>query len=102
MANPDSAVAARQYANVYKMNPTDLSPWLEKLSKDPSKFLDLFLEMQLVPDIGALHEWARWITPVNSRIRFDTVFFKCFLAEMPNEKLFNLNLHEHDELEVRP
>lgn len=47
-------------------------------------FIKLILrELECVPDIWSLIEWSNWLTPRNSRRRYDTVFYMCFVESKP-------------------
>ena len=46
-----------------------------------SKFL--LRELECVPDIWSLIEWSNWLTPRNSKRRYDTVFYMCFVEMQP-------------------
>lgn len=48
--------------------------------------------MKSVPDIWSLGEWADWLTPPDFKIRFDTVFFICFVDHEP--------VSQHDNKEM--
>uniref|UniRef100_A0AAZ1XFC4 Acyl-coenzyme A diphosphatase NUDT19 n=1 Tax=Oreochromis aureus TaxID=47969 RepID=A0AAZ1XFC4_OREAU len=43
-------------------------------------------ELQVLPNIWALHEWGNWLTPASryGTTRFDTAFFICCLQEIPH------------------
>ena len=40
-------------------------------------------ELECVPDIWSLIEWSDWLTPRNSKRRYDTVFYMCFVETKP-------------------
>ncbi|XP_054892716.1 nucleoside diphosphate-linked moiety X motif 19 [Poeciliopsis prolifica] len=64
----------------------ELSKWRALVNSNPSNFLRMCQELQVLPNIWALHEWANWLTPTAKygRTRFDTAFFMCCLQEMPS------------------
>ncbi|XP_053722051.1 nucleoside diphosphate-linked moiety X motif 19 [Synchiropus splendidus] len=64
----------------------ELSRWRTLVNQDPSNFIRMCKELQLVPNIWALHEWGNWLTPVgrDGAARFDTAFFICCLQEVPD------------------
>jgi len=68
-----------------------LSTWRKSVHDEPGKLLDLFRELEVVPDIWGLSEWSDWLTPttVNAkgRRRFDTIFYSAFLDAMPSTML---------------
>lgn len=74
--------------------------WHEDVLKDSSKFIDMFIKLNLVPNIFGLHEWANWITPVQEKARFNAFFFICYLNEIPDNKYMLVNDHEIESLEV--
>ena len=41
-------------------------------------------ELQCVPDIWGLMEWADWLTPRNFHVRYDTIFYVCFIETRPH------------------
>ncbi|KAM8877956.1 acyl-coenzyme A diphosphatase NUDT19 [Synchiropus picturatus] len=63
----------------------ELSKWRTLVNQDPSNFIRMCKELQLVPNIWALHEWGNWLTPVGlTAARFDTAFYICCLQEVPD------------------
>ena len=40
-------------------------------------------ELECVPDIWSLIEWSDWLTPRNSKRRYDTVFYMTFVETKP-------------------
>nr|XP_057945707.1 nucleoside diphosphate-linked moiety X motif 19 [Doryrhamphus excisus] len=82
----------------YKMNQvcsSELSKWRTLVNQNPSNFITMCRELELLPNIWALHEWANWLTPVGQYgvTRFDTAFFMCCLEETPHA------LQDHKEIE---
>lgn len=52
----------------------------------PSKtrlLLSFCRELECVPDIWGLLEWSDWLTPRNLPIRYDTLFYVCFIDTQP-------------------
>ncbi|XP_061523687.1 nucleoside diphosphate-linked moiety X motif 19 isoform X2 [Phycodurus eques] len=64
----------------------ELSRWRTLVNQNPSNFVRMCRELEVVPNIWALHEWANWLTPAGrySVKRFDTAFFMCCLEERPH------------------
>uniref|UniRef100_H3C472 Acyl-coenzyme A diphosphatase NUDT19 n=1 Tax=Tetraodon nigroviridis TaxID=99883 RepID=H3C472_TETNG len=64
----------------------ELSKWRTRVNENPSNFLRMCRELQVLPNIWALHEWSNWLTPVGryGLSRFDTAFFVCCLPEIPH------------------
>ncbi|CAF0772133.1 unnamed protein product [Brachionus calyciflorus] len=86
--------------NYCKDNLNDIKSWHRLIKKDSSEFINMFLKLNLMPDIFGLHEWSNWITPIHEKIRFDTYFFTCFLPSVPSQELFDINKDEVDTLEL--
>lgn len=80
--------------NEVKIPSTELSKWRTLVNKNPSNFIRMCKELQVLPNIWALHEWSNWLTPVGRYgvSRFDTLFFICCLKEIPHT--------QHDEKEI--
>lgn len=81
------------FASQHLLDPTvtricssELSRWRTLVNQNPSNFIRMCRELQLLPNIWALHEWSNWLTPVGryGRSRFDTAFFICCLKEIPH------------------
>lgn len=66
--------------------PKELKKWRSLVNQCPSNFIKMCRELQVLPNIWALHEWSNWLTPVSrpGNRRFDTAFFICCLKEIPN------------------
>ncbi|XP_062243786.1 nucleoside diphosphate-linked moiety X motif 19 [Platichthys flesus] len=77
--------ATRATCEVSGLCSSELSRWRTLVLQDSSNFLRMCRELQLLPNIWALHEWSNWLTPVAgySAARFDTAFFICCLNETP-------------------
>ncbi|MEQ2222949.1 hypothetical protein ILYODFUR_031777 [Ilyodon furcidens] len=74
------------FCSPHKLCSDELSKWRALVNKSPSNFIRMCQELEVLPNIWALHEWANWLTPVGiygSR-RFDTAFFMCCLQEIPS------------------
>ena len=76
---------------------SDLKQWQETVRKDSKQFLNMCLELDVVPDVNGLHEWSNWITPETEKRRFNTFFFTCFLNSIPKSELFSLDLNNEIE-----
>ncbi|XP_029946327.1 acyl-coenzyme A diphosphatase NUDT19 [Salarias fasciatus] len=74
---------------------TELSRWRALVNKNPSNFIRMCRELQVLPNIWALHEWGNWLTPKGryGATRFDTAFFICCLQDIP------LTLQDQAEIE---
>jgi hypothetical protein len=81
-------------------NEYDFKYWLNKIKDDSKEFLNMCLEYNLVPDINCLYEWANWITPNIEKYRFNTVFFICFLSQIPSNENLIIGNEEISKLEV--
>lgn len=64
----------------------ELTRWRTLVNQNPSNFVRMCKELQLVPNIWALHEWGNWLTPASryGASRFDTAFFICCLQDVPD------------------
>ncbi|EDO34652.1 predicted protein, partial [Nematostella vectensis] len=71
-------------ASVFEDLPTEeVQRWRTAVHNDGSQFIHLCRFLQSVPDVWALTEWSDWLTPASVKIRFDTVFFMCFVNYEP-------------------
>lgn len=55
--------------------------WRSRVHSDPNEFLKMCRELGACPDVWALSEWSDWLTPlhlVNSKARYDTMFYVAF------------------------
>uniref|UniRef100_A0A087YA98 Acyl-coenzyme A diphosphatase NUDT19 n=1 Tax=Poecilia formosa TaxID=48698 RepID=A0A087YA98_POEFO len=79
-------VPKNQHHTEHKLGCDELSKWRALVNKNPSNFMRMCQELEVLPNIWALHEWANWLTPTAKygRTRFDTAFFMCCLQEMPS------------------
>jgi len=92
----DYQFAPKQKASVYESEV--IHEWHDIIRKDPNQFINMFFELNLLPDVFALHEWANWITPPHEKARFNTIFFTCFLSHVPTR--VNINRDEIENIEV--
>nr|XP_020445699.1 nucleoside diphosphate-linked moiety X motif 19 [Monopterus albus] len=63
---------------------SELIKWRALVNQDPSNFIRMCRELQVLPNIWALHEWSNWLSPTRLKRRFDTAFFMCCLQETPH------------------
>ncbi len=91
---------SKQFTQVYDKKQSELLSWQKKVKDDSSQFLNLFMEMNLVPDLLGLHEWCNWVTPSFEKRRFNTVFFVCFLKSAPDMSKICLDLTEIERIDV--
>lgn len=71
--------------NVSELCSTELSKWRTLVNQNPYNFVRMCRELEVLPNIWALHEWSNWLTPLGrfGGKRFDTAFFICCLQEIP-------------------
>ncbi|XP_022224957.1 nucleoside diphosphate-linked moiety X motif 19 isoform X2 [Drosophila obscura] len=62
----------------------DREAWQRRVHNKPSEFLNLCLELKVVPDLWALHEWSAWASPPIVRKGYETVFFIAFVDTRPS------------------
>lgn len=63
---------------------SELTKWRALVNQNPSNFIRMCRELEVLPNIWALHEWSNWLTPKRRfTSRFDTAFFICCLQEIP-------------------
>ena len=72
-------------------DPQSLSDWRSRVHRDPDQLLQLFHNLDTVPDLWSLREWSDWLTPTDlheqgSR-RFDTLFYQASLDQVPHTAL---------------
>ncbi|XP_053127371.1 acyl-coenzyme A diphosphatase NUDT19 [Hemicordylus capensis] len=76
---------------------SELAEWRRRVQRQPASFLQLCRQLRGVPNIWALHEWSKWLTPVGRAgrggRRYDTVFYLCCLGQGPPSA-------SHDDREV--
>ncbi|KAM7406331.1 hypothetical protein PAMP_000714 [Pampus punctatissimus] len=73
----------------YKANElcsSELKKWRALVNQNPSNFIRMCRELEVLPNIWALYEWGNWLTPSGRYgvSRFDTAFFICCLQEIPH------------------
>ncbi|XP_070765693.1 acyl-coenzyme A diphosphatase NUDT19 isoform X2 [Enoplosus armatus] len=71
---------------VHELCSSELAKWRALVNQNPSNFIRMCRELEVLPNIWALHEWGNWLTPAGRYgvTRFDTVFFICCLQEIPH------------------
>lgn len=76
--------------------PDKLKKWRSLVNQCPSNFIKMCRELEVLPNIWALHEWSNWLTPAgrSGARRFDTAFFICCLKEIPH------TLQDQKEIEL--
>lgn len=76
--------------------PKELKKWRALVNQSPSNFVKMCRELEVLPNIWALHEWSNWLTPVGAygSRRYDTAFFICCLKEIPH------TLQDEKEIEL--
>ena len=63
---------------------SDLTRWRALVNENPSNFIKMCQELELLPNIWALHEWGNWLTPTAKYgKRYDTAFYICCLLDVP-------------------
>lgn len=83
----DEEYASHQVLHkVNNLSSSVLSKWRTLVNQNPSNFIRMCKELEVLPNIWALHEWSNWLTPVGryGMRRFDTAFFICCLQEIPH------------------
>ncbi|XP_070826154.1 acyl-coenzyme A diphosphatase NUDT19 [Chaetodon trifascialis] len=81
----DRRVTDRVLSKVNELCSSELIKWRTLVNQNPSNFIRMCRELEVLPNIWALHEWGNWLTPAGRPgvTRFDTAFFICCLQEMP-------------------
>ncbi|AWP01802.1 putative nucleoside diphosphate-linked moiety X motif 19 mitochondrial [Scophthalmus maximus] len=74
-----------RHCEVNGMHSGELHRWRSLVIQNPSNFARMCRELEVLPNIWALHEWSNWLTPERKDLatRFDTAFFLCCLQETP-------------------
>lgn len=74
-----------EHCEVNDLCSSELTKWRVLVNQNPSNFIRMCRELQVLPNIWALHEWSNWLTPAGryGATRFDTAFFMCCLPEIP-------------------
>ncbi|XP_072236411.1 acyl-coenzyme A diphosphatase NUDT19 [Leuresthes tenuis] len=69
-----------------ELSGSELTKWRALVNQNPSNFVRMCRELEVLPNIWALHEWANWLTPKGryGKTRFDTAFFICCLQDTPH------------------
>ncbi|XP_061396331.1 acyl-coenzyme A diphosphatase NUDT19-like [Musca vetustissima] len=67
----------------YYMELADKKEWQKSVHDNPLNFLKMCRELQVVPDLWALHEWSCWASPAVIRKGYETAFYITFLNEKP-------------------
>ncbi|XP_074521766.1 acyl-coenzyme A diphosphatase NUDT19 [Halichoeres trimaculatus] len=81
------------HTRMSELDSSELTKWRALVNRNPSNFIRMCRELEVVPNIWALYEWGNWLTPKGRRpSRYDTVFFICCLQEIPHTL--------HDEKEI--
>ncbi|EDW03191.1 GH10627 [Drosophila grimshawi] len=62
----------------------DRESWQRRVHNKPSEFLHLCRELQVVPDLWALHEWSAWASPAIIKKGYETVFYMVFVDTQPS------------------
>jgi nucleoside diphosphate-linked moiety X motif protein 19 len=88
----------KQWGSSYSVS--ELSAWQDRIRKDSSQFRAMCLELDVVPDLYGLHEWANWVTPTREKFRFNTFFFTCFLNQSPAPVDLKIDSNEIESLNV--
>ncbi|XP_008287114.1 acyl-coenzyme A diphosphatase NUDT19 [Stegastes partitus] len=85
LKSSEDVCAARQHA-VNELDGGELSKWRALVNQNPSNFIRMCRELEVLPNIWALHEWSNWLTPIGryGTKRFDTAFFICCLQDVPH------------------
>lgn len=89
----------------------DKTAWRQLVHKNADNFLRLCDELEVVPDVWSLFEWANWLTPIRLAIsdsreaklsgpvvkgrRYDTAFYVATLPEIPSRGSYS-----HDDMEI--
>lgn len=79
---------SRNLSTLRKWNESEkleLERWRRLVINNASAFTQMCAELQVFPNIWALHEWSNWLTPVFTKVekpnkkpmRFDTMFYIC-------------------------
>lgn len=81
---------------IHGMCPDEIKTWQSLVNQNPTNFIKMCRELEVMPNIWALHEWSNWLTPVGRYRgkRFDTAFFICCLKQIPH------TLQDQKEIEL--
>ncbi|XP_069030488.1 acyl-coenzyme A diphosphatase NUDT19 [Embiotoca jacksoni] len=82
----EDTCASSEHYKVNELCGSELTKWRTLVNQSPSNFIRLCRELEVLPNIWALHEWGNWLTPVGwyGVKRFDTAFFICCLQDIPH------------------
>jgi len=69
----------------------DITKRRKEVNKDAQQFISLMKEFKCTPRLDII-EWARWITPITEKKRYDTMFYLVILDYIPSAS--------HDEKET--
>lgn len=60
-----------EYNSIYShcLESFDRKMWQKAVHNDSTKFLELCKELNVIPDLWSLHEWAAWLTPATFKKR---------------------------------
>lgn len=74
-----------QHYSEHDVCSSELTKWRALVNQNPSNFIRMCKELEILPNIWALHEWSNWLTPKGryGATRFDTAFFMCCIQETP-------------------
>nr|XP_061796464.1 acyl-coenzyme A diphosphatase NUDT19-like [Nerophis lumbriciformis] len=84
--NDRSATDEIKHYKVNQLCSSELNRWRTLVNQNPSNFVRMCRELEVLPNIWALHEWSNWLTPERGYgvKRFDTAFFICCLEDRPH------------------
>lgn len=85
LKNFNDMCASDQPCKLNDMSSSELSKWRDLVNQNPSNFIRMCKELEVLPNIWALHEWGNWLTAAKyGATRFDTAFFICCLQDIPH------------------
>ncbi|XP_054082294.1 acyl-coenzyme A diphosphatase NUDT19 isoform X2 [Zeugodacus cucurbitae] len=61
----------------------DRAYWQNRVHNDHTQFFTLCKELDVVPDLWSLFEWAAWLTPITFKKRFETGFYLVAVEDTP-------------------
>ncbi|CAL8288525.1 unnamed protein product [Merluccius merluccius] len=62
----------------------ELTRWRALVNENPANFLEMCRQLEVVPNIWALHEWGNWLThTAKPGSRYDTAFYICCTPDVP-------------------
>jgi len=98
MARKINEVPPNLYTS-FLLDESTLNEWRVKVHNNSDEFLNMFLQLKLLPNLHSVHEWSNWVAPVDETKRFDTMFFSCFIDRVPKSSNLNFNESESQTLE---